>query len=81
MELFGYSIHAEAFTRGAEQQAGALESRGMDVAAPHGMPVTGGAVTGEGIQAEAAARQREEWLEGWMEEVKAFIRNIDVSSL
>ncbi|MFP5213493.1 MAG: hypothetical protein ACLGPL_08955 [Acidobacteriota bacterium] len=30
---------------------------------------------------ETLDRNREEWLEGWMKDIKAFIRNIDVSKL
>lgn len=79
MNVPNYVGHTLEVFKGNEVPQGAVETPGR-VEAPLNSQ-TSLAVEGTGGEGDRLRAEREKRLELWMDEVKAFIRNIDVSKL
>lgn len=79
MNCLGYWKPVLEVYRGNDLTPGSLdvEERAEGSVIPNSVPSTGANET----ETTAAERKREEQIELWMNDIKSFIRNIDVSSL
>lgn len=67
------------FYRGGELPPGRIEPD-QGIEAPQVTNIPAGAPAAEET-VDPVARAREEWIESWMNDIKTFIRNIDVQNL
>lgn len=79
MNFFGKLLKVEEYYRGNELSPGVVEPPGT--MEPPVAPQVHSAIEGKNGEKDAAAKEREERLELWMEDIKAFIRKIDTGSL
>ena len=79
MNRFDRPNCATTYFRGIELSPGAIEAPNR--VDPQMIPQRSTEIEGRAGESEALSPEREKQLEAWMEQIKTFIRGIDVSSL